>query len=142
MVVALMCFSSCSGCARVRCAPPRSTSTRSSPSVTDHCEHAPVPAALGLERRFAHHFHDSRFFAALDDHQRHAGSQQGLQFSGGGEVGSQVFIDECCHGRGHFNKTPSFGAVFPRSCDVFVCHDTAGVHAYNSPLFRRQEHRC
>ena len=50
-------------------------------------EHAPVPAALGLQGRFAHQLDDAAFFAAFDDHQRHAGGQQGLQFSGGGDVG-------------------------------------------------------
>ena len=49
-------------------------------------EYAPVLAALGLQRRFAHQLHDAAFLAALDDHQRHAGGQQGLQFSGGGDV--------------------------------------------------------
>ena len=35
------------------------------------------------------------FLAALDDDQRHAGGEQGLQLRGGRAVGSQVF-----HGQG------------------------------------------
>ena len=106
-------------------------------------ENAPVLAALGFQRGFAHQLHDRRFFPAFDDHQRHARSQQGLQFSGGGAVGSQILHRQCVVvGGGHFNKTPPFGAVFPQACDGFDCHDTAGVHAYNSPPFRLRNTEC
>ena len=52
-------------------------------------EHAPVLAALGLQGGFAHQLDDPGFFPAFDDHQRHARCQQGLEFSGGGDVRSQ-----------------------------------------------------
>ncbi len=50
-------------------------------------EHAPVAAALGAQGRVADHLDDPPSSQLIDDHQRNAGGQQGLQFSSGGDFG-------------------------------------------------------
>ena len=50
-------------------------------------EDAPVPAALGAHGGVAHQLDDAAFLAAFDDHQWDARREQGLDFSGGGDVG-------------------------------------------------------
>ena len=70
-------------------------------------ENAPVPAALGLQGGFAHQLDDARFFPAFDDHQRHAGCEQGLQFSGGEMSAATGF-----HVRRTLAKRPIRGLVF------------------------------
>ena len=68
-------------------------------------EHAPVTATLRLQGGFPDQIDDTGFFPTFDDHQRHAGGHQGLEFSGGGDVRSHVF---------HVRRTLAYNApLFP-----------------------------
>ena len=101
-----MCRSSCSGCGQRVLRAAHVDVDAQQPFGHRPLENAPVPAALRAHGGIAHQFDDAAFFAAFDDDQRDAGRQQGLQFSGGGDVGGHG-----THWAAHFSKTARPGAV-------------------------------